>query len=70
MKNIGFLIIGFAALNLLTAIIMVLVPGNEIKAAMKFIQALMCGVLGAYLIHRANKKEEEKKEKQKWENEE
>lgn len=69
MKNIGFLIIGFAVLNLLTAI-MVLEPGNEIKVVMKLIQALMCGVLGAYLIHRANKKEEEKKEKQKWENEE
>lgn len=69
MKNIGFLIIGFAVLNLFTAI-MVLEPGNEIKVVMKLIQALMCGVLGAYLIHRANKKEEEKKEKQKWENEE
>ena len=53
MKVLGYIFIGFAVLNLIL---------------LDFVGVGMCGVIGAYLLYRAEKKKEEADDKKKWEN--
>lgn len=67
MKSAGIVFIIFAGLNFITSMV-ALGSGNTEAALMKFNGFLMLGVLGAYLIHRANQKKEDDENKRKWEN--
>lgn len=53
MKVLGYIFIGLAVLNLIF---------------LDFVGVGMCGVTGAYLLYRAEKKKEELDDKKKWEN--
>lgn len=66
MRVIGWILIFFAAITLVAVITTASV--NPDKAASASQAVLLFGVLGAFLISRANKKEKESKEKDDWDN--
>lgn len=65
MKITGYILVGFAMLNLIVSFVAMASNETEI-AAKKFGAVLTLGVLGAYLIHRAKQKEQEKKDEGNW----
>ena len=67
MKVVGII---FLILGIFCLIIVIGAAANGYNAeavTSSLSSALMLGVLGAYLIHRANQKKQEKEEKEKWE---
>lgn len=67
MKTAGWIFIVFAILNFVVFVI-ASAAGESEAAGTKIGAAIMLGVLGAYLIHRGNQKEQEQKEKDNWNN--
>ena len=65
MKIFGYVLVVLAILNFIIAFIAISSNAPD-AAARKFSGALMFGVLGAYLVHRAKQKEQEKKDKENW----
>lgn len=65
MKVLGYVFIGFAVLNFLVAIVAA-GGGDGQMAGQKIGGVLMMGVLGAFCLSRAKKKDEEEKEREKW----
>lgn len=65
MKNFGYILVVLAILNFIVALIAISYNASE-AAARKFGSTLMLGILGAYLIHRAKQKEQEKRDKENW----
>lgn len=65
MKTIGIILLVFAVGNLITAIIAT-GHGAEEAAERSLSGALTLGVLGVFLVSRANKKKEDKEKKDKW----
>lgn len=69
MKGWGITFLVFAGLNLLRACAAAMNDAMDL-AVMNCIYTLMLCVLGGYLIHRANQKEKEKEDKEKWDKDE
>ncbi|MCH5179080.1 MAG: hypothetical protein J1F13_05285 [Prevotellaceae bacterium] len=67
MKILGIVFLVFAGLNLIVAIVCATSEVDGSVVAQKFFAGLMLGVLGAFLVSRANKKKKEVEEKHKWE---
>ena len=65
MKVAGWVFIAFAILNFI-AFIAAMAAGASDAAGMKISGAIMLGVLGAYLVHRGKQKEQEEKDREKW----
>jgi len=68
MKVGGIIALIFGVLNLIIGIGMLSDPNFADKAGGKFGFGIGAIVLGIYLINRANKKKEEQKDKEKWNN--
>lgn len=67
MKTAGWIFVVFAILNFIVFIIAA--AGGQAEAAgTKIGGAIMLGVLGAFLIHRGKQKEQEEKDREKWNN--
>ena len=65
MKAFGWVLIVFAILNFF-AFIAALSLDNADAAGSKIGGALICGVLGAYLVHRGKQKEQEQIDREEW----
>lgn len=65
MKVAGWIFIAFAILNFI-AFIAAMAIGEAEAAGRKMGGAIMLGVLGAYLVHRGKQKEQEEKDREKW----
>ena len=65
MKTAGWIFIVFAILNFVV-FLAAISTGNAEAAGRKIGGALMCGVLGAYLVHRGKQKEQEQKDRDEW----
>lgn len=65
MKVAGWIFIAFAVLNF-AAFIAASASGASDAAGSKIGGAIMLGVLGAYLLHRGKQKEQEDKDREKW----
>lgn len=66
MKTWGWILIVLGGLNLLVGLI---AAANGASAAGRFVGGIAFCVVGGYLLHRANQKEEEKQEHDNWSNE-
>lgn len=64
MKTIGWIFLGLGIINFIMFLIGV--SQGEPRATTSLSGAIMLGVLGAFLISRANKKEQEEKDKENW----
>ena len=69
MKGLGIVFVVFAVLNLLVGFLAIIGLGSAEAFVSKLGAAAMLGVLGGFLISRANKKKEEQDNKRKWDNE-
>lgn len=67
MKVAGWIFIAFAILNFI-AFVAAMAAGATEAAGTKIGGAIMLGVLGAFLIHRGKQKEQEEKDKERWNN--
>lgn len=65
MKVAGWIFIAFAILNFI-AFIAAMAIGEAEAAGRKMGEAIMLGVLGAYLVHKGKQKEKEEKEIDDW----
>lgn len=65
MKTAGWIFIVFAVLNLI-AFIAAIGIGTSEMAGSKIGAAIMLGVLGGFLLHRGKQKEQEEKDRKKW----
>jgi hypothetical protein len=68
MKIAGYIFIALATLNLLAAILAFSNVSTAQFGPSKLGGAFMTGVIGAYLLHRADAKEKEKQDRDKWMN--
>lgn len=66
MKTVGWILLVLGILNLFVSI-MALSAGADDAAGAKFASAIVTGVLGAFLISRGKKKEEDEINKKNWE---
>ena len=65
MKVAGWIFVVFAILNFIV-FIAAMAMGEAEAAGSKIGGAIMLGVLGAYLVHRGKQKEQEGKNREKW----
>ncbi len=65
MKVAGWIFVVFAILNFIV-FIAAMAMGEAEAAGSKIGGAIMLGVLGAYLVHRGKQKEQEEKNREKW----
>ncbi len=66
MKTAGIIFLVFAGLNLFALIAAICTAAGGEIIARELGGVLMCGALGAFLIHRAKQKQQEKEDKEKW----
>ena len=64
MKTIGWIFLGLGIINFIMFLIGV--SQGEPRVTTSLSGAIMLGVLGAFLISHANKKEQEEKDKENW----
>lgn len=66
MKTAGWFFLVFGIINFIV-FFLAIAAGEPEAAGTKFGGALMLSVLGGFLIYRGNQKEQEQKDKDKWE---
>lgn len=68
MKTIGIIFLVFAGMNFIAFVIGTCSGIDGSLVVQQLSGALMLAGLGAFLVHRANRKKQEKEDKEKWNN--